>query len=436
MRVRRLLLALLASHHPVRSERALAAVAQPEAEPLPPRARATVRITPPWPALPYTLACTQESTKSDCDALGEASIASECAEPEQETAEVLASLLHGCDAKADHAPEGEVAVASPNGNSGRTAAVEQQQGGRCVYVDIGCNLGYFAAQAAALGARVDCFEPSPVFVESIGATVRLNHGFERRLNVTHAAVAAITPKGPAPHLISLRDMYKPCYIGKRDETKRGTAWIQAPIIGLRSILQGRRISLLKIDIDSQDGALLHTLVQMLSERATSVRSVLVELGDGRLRDAACDVPDINAHHKRCRMRPNAFTKLARPRSGDVADLWELVHTHGYTIYRVNIHTNREIFDRSGENVNRRMSPQHSSFVPLHGVRAMRKLDVLRADTPQANYSSLLRWGQSLLISRLGVNELLGVAKHHARDVDFAGLGGTPLATLNRVQFDR
>jgi len=37
-------------------------------------------------------------------------------------------------------------------------------------------------------------------------------------------------------------------------SKRGTAWIQSPVISLHSILQGRRISLLKIaDIDSQVG---------------------------------------------------------------------------------------------------------------------------------------------------------------------------------------
>lgn len=164
-----------------------------------------------------------------------------------------------------------------------------------------------------------------------------------------------------------------------------------------------------------------------------MQSVLIELGDGRLRDAACDVPEINAQHKRCH-GPNALTRLERPRSGDVNDLFELVHGHGYTVYRVNIHTNREIYDRSGHNLNAHMSHQHSSFVPLHGVRAMRKLDVLRSDTPRANYSSLLRWGQSLLISRLGVSELLGVAKHHPRDLEFAGLGGptgTRLAKLNQ-----
>ena len=228
-RLRRLLLMLLASYHQVQSEPALpasAAVAQTE---LVRAARATVRITPPWPAPSYMLACTQESTQSECDALSRSSIASDCAEPEQDTAEVLASLLLGCDAP-------------PAAISGGTSAAAEQRaeaGGVCVYVDIGCNLGYFAAQAAALGARVDCFEPAPFFVESIGATVRLNHGFERRLNVTRAAVAATIPIGHAPHLMRIRDVYKPCYIGKRDETKRGTAWIETPVVTLRSILQGR-----------------------------------------------------------------------------------------------------------------------------------------------------------------------------------------------------
>ena len=44
-----------------------------------------------------------------------------------------------------------------------------------------------AAQAAALGANVRCYEPTPFFVDAIRATASLNGpSFGARLKVTHA----------------------------------------------------------------------------------------------------------------------------------------------------------------------------------------------------------------------------------------------------------
>ena len=44
-----------------------------------------------------------------------------------------------------------------------------------------------AAQAAALGANVRCYEPTPFFVDAIQATASLNGpSFGARLKVTHA----------------------------------------------------------------------------------------------------------------------------------------------------------------------------------------------------------------------------------------------------------
>ena len=65
----------------------------------------------------------------------------DCFEPEQDTFEVLSSLLLHCD--------------------------------NCTYVDIGCNIGLFAAYAARLGASVKCFEPSAGDVEALPTTHRV-----------------------------------------------------------------------------------------------------------------------------------------------------------------------------------------------------------------------------------------------------------------------
>lgn len=162
-----------------------------------PHSRVTT-ITPGWPGQPYWLACPPLTTQKECDVLGggAAGFAAQCSEPEADTQEVLSSLLLGC--------------ASSNS---------------CLYVDVGCNMGYFAAQAAALGAAVDCFEPTPFFVEAARATWTRN-GFSRASNITRAAVVAPSAfqqarreaigSSPQP-TIHLRSAYLPCSVGERDK---------------------------------------------------------------------------------------------------------------------------------------------------------------------------------------------------------------------------
>ena len=124
---------------------------------------ARTRVDPGWPGHPYSLACPSLTTQRECDALGggAAGLRARCAEPEQDSHEVLNSMLLGCDF------------------------------GSCLYVDVGCNVGYFAAQAAALGAAVDCYEPTPYFVEAARATWAAN-GFPRSSNITQAAVLGLS----------------------------------------------------------------------------------------------------------------------------------------------------------------------------------------------------------------------------------------------------
>ena len=157
---------------------------------------------------------------------------------------------------------------------------------------------------------------------------------------------------------------------------------------------------------------------------------------------------------------------AHPRHGDVADVHRLVHVLNYACYRINIHTNREIYDWRGENVNGRMSAQSSAFEPLHFVRSMRKLERLRRNVSLrvthdalphrapstrctagsvhhvwlqvslAEYPSLFLWGQSLLLLRADVDAaLFDVVRHHNADLDYAGVVPPPqdAATLHQRQ---
>ena len=208
---------------------------------------ATVMITPPWPAEPYHLACPHATSHELCSRLGNstAALASDCAEPEPETVEVLTSSLLGCRSR------------------------------DCLYVDIGCNLGYLAAAAAALGADVDCYEPAPYFVHAMKETIRLN-GFGR-VNVTQAAVyhpmigraqASNSPRVANGFVDVVGETYTPCGIGVEERRQLGGSngnsfRFNAPAREIVGILAGRTITLLKIDIDSMDGALLQAVVWLL-----------------------------------------------------------------------------------------------------------------------------------------------------------------------------
>ena len=74
-------------------------------------------LSMPWLAPPFALAC--PDSKAKCAALSEPSAADRCNEPQTETAEVLSSVLLGCDARP------------------------------CTYLEVSCNLGFVAGLAAA-----------------------------------------------------------------------------------------------------------------------------------------------------------------------------------------------------------------------------------------------------------------------------------------------
>jgi hypothetical protein len=125
----------------------------------------SVLITPPWPGRAYHLACPVSTPQPVCDRLGSggAALSADCYEPEVETAEVLSSLLLGCQT----VEEREVA-ATPALRAGEPSARDVAPAStECTYVDVGCNVGAFALQAAALGAQVRCFEPTSFFVDAV-----------------------------------------------------------------------------------------------------------------------------------------------------------------------------------------------------------------------------------------------------------------------------
>ena len=267
-----------------------------------------------------------------------------CYEPEPETFEAITSLLlNACDG--------------------------------CEYLDIGCNMGIFASHAAALGARVRCYEPSAVYRESLQRTSQEYSSFEYE----QVAVSATVDTGTLPASLFARG-YKPCNVGRATVNEA-----PVPVRSIAKLIAQRRTHFMKIDIDSTDGALLHTATNMIETGEAVIDTILIELGTGRL--AFLDRPE----------------NLRNPRGGDVHDLWRLQQL-GYDVYRINVGTNMEVYDWKGDDVNQRHSRQSSSFLPLHFIRGMRKLELLLPHNSSRAYGQYVNWGQSYLITRVQLVE--------------------------------
>ena len=346
-------------------------------------------IRPTWPGRQYQLACPAGTSARDCDQLSSSSgaLAHGCTEPEPDTVEVLNSFLLG----------GGENVAPP------------------LYVDIGCNIGYHAAHAAALGARVECYEPTPMYVAA------MQHSRELSVNAERWTVknVAVTPdRKSGARTLRLHSAYAPCGIGIAAQ-RSAVRW-EAPTMPMRDIVRGKNISLLKIDIDSVEGKLLHTVERSIARGESFIDTILIEIGDNDSPDAWCTAAGGGAD--RLQQTNESATPTARclplPRAdnlrgGSVRDFWQLQWQHGYDAYRVNVHTGREIYNWRGVNVNMRMAEVPSGLRDMYFVRNMRKLEWLDPRTPLADYPALFRWGQSYLLTRV---RLATVAKHHWYDL--------------------
>ena len=346
-------------------------------------------MVPPWPGPSYPLACPIGTTAVHCNALSsiEGALKFGCTEPELDTVEVLNSFLLG------------------------------RKGS--LYVDIGCNIGYHAAHAAALGARVDCYEPTPVYVQAIEQSRRLSNA-SHRWDVHNVAVV---PDGRMVNkkFLRLHAAYTPCGIGLAS-TRARRFW-DVPTMPIRDIVKGKRVTLLKIDIDSVEGKLLHTVERAIARGETFVETILVELGDNDSADAWClarggdgdelDDQSYNGKERNASIRCNPLPRAEQLRGGSVQDVWRLQHEHGYDVYRVNVHTGREVFDWRGQNVNSRMAKVPQGLHPMFFVRNMRKLEWLDPRLPLNDFAPLFRFGQSYLLTRVRMATL---TKHHWYDL--------------------
>ena len=345
-------------------------------------------ITPLWPAPRFQLACPNSTPQASCNLLGSTT---ECFEPEAVTQEVLSSFLYDCYRRS------------------------------CTYIDIGCNIGYFAAHAHALGSRVECFEPTPPYAKAIRKSRSLNGGAETSWLVHRVAVVSESTwasRRGAPMRFS--HAYIPCgNIGRQALRKARAAsgpggW-SAPLRRIDEIIRQQNVTLLKIDTDGWDGALLADVEAAIARKHAIVESIIVEVGDSQY-DAWCEVdPSVyDSVGKPAPKTPAGCRKPSkRPRGLPYPVIWRFIHEHGYDVYRLNTHTAREIFDWRGVNVNRKLDAEPRGLQSLFGVRTMRKLERLLPETPVEDYPSHFLWGQSFLITRVPI---VAYATHQELDV--------------------
>lgn len=328
----------------------------------------TTQVVPIWPAKPFKLACPSGTPAGVCNNLYPTqSVMVGCFEPERESQEEVNSFLVDCPG--------------------------------CLYVDVGCNVGYLTVQSATLGANVECYEPNPHYASAIKKSVELN-GVQDRVNVHTAAV--VPDDASDGTTLKFDHTYTPCGIGEKWDGKP----FDVKAVSIRRVVQDRKVKLLKIDIDSVEGAILHTLIDMIKNSETEIETMTIELGEG---------PNAWCAETKDGCEPGS----EHPRGGDIKDLRTLQHDLGYDLYRLNVHTDQEILDWRGQNVNKNMAPQTKGLTPMYNVRNMRKLEKYDGNMDVDDYRMTMKWAVTIMATKV---QLAEVTTHHYRDLAWAKIG--------------
>ena len=142
-----------------------------------------------------------------------------------------------------------------------------------LFVDIGANAGSYTILAcAARGARGYCFEPVPETYGRLMDNVRINNLSERVV----ALNLGLSDKDGELFFTSGEDCTN--HVVRADEvTSDG---VRVEVVRLDSILRGQAPSLLKIDVEGYEAAVLNGAHEVLS--SPSLHSVIMELnGSGK-----------------------------------------------------------------------------------------------------------------------------------------------------------
>jgi hypothetical protein len=114
------------------------------------------------------------------------------------------------------------------------------------------------------------------YVQAIRATRRLNGIDEHQLKIYHAGVVPNHQEHGTSRTFGLQLPYAPCGVAQRSDRSPKT-W-ETPLVSIRHMLSNRNVTLLKMDIDFNEGDLFHVVVDMIKAHETSVETILIEAG--------------------------------------------------------------------------------------------------------------------------------------------------------------
>ena len=149
--------------------------------------------------------------------------------------------------------------------------------GCCHAIDIGANVGYHASYMAALGASVDAVEASTDMAAALKTTVRANCWDSRVRVLLNAITADEDAHGKS---IEFQGGWR-----RDDPTMERRQRHSVELFAIQKLLQGRRVHLLKIDIDNSEVELQLLLVlrRMIAAHDTQVDAIVVELSSAPAR---------------------------------------------------------------------------------------------------------------------------------------------------------
>jgi FkbM family methyltransferase len=262
-------------------------------------------------------------------------------EPEYHVREVIASFLTGCTFR------------------------------KCLAVDIGANIGYFAGAMAALGSHVIAIERQTDLIESFEGTVCIN-GWQDRAQTLNAWIGINSPKGEQAN-VPEGDLGRPISGGKA-LTRRQKPVL--PVVNIKDLIAGQNVDFIKIDIDSIEGQLLIELERIINAKEANITTMIIELNydDG--------------------LKPTLVNALMR-----------LQASHGYHIYVVNCHLHKffgkqRFFNETGQDVTNQ--PAHifpDVFQEVFFQRLITSLLYVKPNRSEAAFNSWVSSGVQVLITR-------------------------------------
>ena len=239
----------------------------------------------------------------------------------------------------------------------------------CYSIDLGSNTGYTAAYMAAMGSKVVAVEPQPFLAEALTESAKVNcwdvevkNGF-----ITHDDAK----KGTSINVGSTVNGWRPvCWDVNPSVCLRRTGVNTLPLVGISDLVRGKKVDMVKVDIDSIDLCIMGKMLEMIKAKETEIENIVVEANGPRFhKGTSCP---------------------------DVVDLMFAYQRAGYHIYRLNCHMDVRFFDSYGYDVYSGMKPiDWSGISPLlqevYSQRLMRYAVKIKDEPDRSKWTAGIDW---------------------------------------------